>query len=96
MKAAFHIVILLTALGICFQCAAAVPQGPIVLQCCENFKTTIIPNGRLKSYVKASWCSTPAVIFTNKQNMKICTKASEEWVKNAVKYLDRKQKGGSN
>ncbi|XP_072135187.1 C-C motif chemokine 7-like [Mobula birostris] len=90
MKAAFYTVVLLTALAICSQRAAAAPDGSITMGCCERFKVTCIPYSRLKSYEKALFCPTPAIIFSNRRNMKICAKASEQWVKAAVKYLDRK------
>ncbi|XP_032891846.1 C-C motif chemokine 17-like [Amblyraja radiata] len=93
MKTALCVVALVGALVICsFQNVAAAPLGSIFPECCETFKTTHIPHGRLKSYMAAPWCSTPAVIFVNRRDMKICTKAGEGWVKAAMKYLDRKHK----
>ncbi|XP_072135189.1 eotaxin-like [Mobula birostris] len=95
MKAALCVVPILAALWICcFKQAAPAPAAIITLECCETFKTTPIPHRRLKSYKEAPLCPTPAVIFTNRKNMKICTMASAEWVKAAVKYLDRKHQGG--
>ncbi|XP_041046908.1 C-C motif chemokine 5-like [Carcharodon carcharias] len=80
----------LGALGLCLiQDAAASPVGPVIFECCENFKPTRIPHKRLLSYTKTIGCSTPAVVFTNKRNMRICTKASEEWVQTAVTFLEK-------
>ncbi|XP_078257853.1 eotaxin-like [Rhinoraja longicauda] len=93
MKAALCVVALVGALVICtFQNVAAAPPGSITLECCETFKTTPIRHRRLKSYRAAPWCSTPTVIFVNRRNMKICTRAGERWVKVAMNYLDRKNK----
>ncbi|XP_059849409.1 eotaxin-like [Hypanus sabinus] len=95
MKAALCVVAMLAALWICcFKQAAPAPASIITLECCERFRTTPIPRKRLKSYTEALLCPTPAVIFTNKRNMKICTRAKEEWVKESVEYLDRKHQGG--
>ncbi|XP_032891845.1 eotaxin-like [Amblyraja radiata] len=95
MKTALCVVALVGALVICsFQNVAAAPLGSIIPECCETFKTTPIRHWRLKSYEATPWCSTAAVIFVNRRNMKICTRAGERWVKAAMKYLDRKHKKG--
>ncbi|XP_069769374.1 C-C motif chemokine 7-like [Narcine bancroftii] len=95
MKTALCVLTLLGALLICgFPLTAAAPAGTIRLECCESFKTSPIPRWRLKGYKESPLCSIPAVIFTNRRNMRICTKAGDKWVKAAVKYLDRKHKRG--
>uniref|UniRef100_UPI00398F719B eotaxin-like n=1 Tax=Pristiophorus japonicus TaxID=55135 RepID=UPI00398F719B len=67
-------------------------SGIKTFQCCERLKATHIPHNRLANYRNTIGCSTPAIIFTNKRNMTICTKASEEWVQSAVRYLERRRK----
>ncbi|XP_038663120.1 C-C motif chemokine 5-like [Scyliorhinus canicula] len=83
----------LGTLVICLiQDVAASPAGTVTLECCEHFKPTPIIHKRLVSYKETIGCSTPAVVFTNRQNMKICAKASEKWVQAAVRFLERRLK----
>ncbi|XP_067906119.1 C-C motif chemokine 16-like [Heterodontus francisci] len=90
MKTALCVAAVLGTLVICsIQDAAAAPAGAVTIECCEKFKTTRIPHKRLASYKKTIGCSTPTVIFANKRNMTICTKATEEWVKIAVAFLEK-------
>uniref|UniRef100_UPI00398EAC7E C-C motif chemokine 13-like n=1 Tax=Pristiophorus japonicus TaxID=55135 RepID=UPI00398EAC7E len=93
MKTALCVSAVLGVLLTCsIQDVAPAPAGTIIFQCCERFKATPIPHNRLANYRNTIGCSTPAIIFTNKRNMTICTKASEEWVKTAVRYLERRRK----
>ncbi|XP_043563346.1 C-C motif chemokine 5-like [Chiloscyllium plagiosum] len=80
------------ALAICLiqDGVAAAPAGSVTVDCCENFKTTRIPHKRLVSFTRTVGCSTPSIIFTNRRKMRICTRASEKWVQDAVAFLEKK------
>ncbi|XP_048402184.1 eotaxin-like [Stegostoma tigrinum] len=84
--------VVLGALAICSiqDGVSAAPASSVTIDCCENFKTTRIPHKRLVSFTKTVGCSTPSIIFTNRRKMRICTRASEKWVQNAVAYLEEK------
>uniref|UniRef100_A0A8D1Q372 C-C motif chemokine n=1 Tax=Sus scrofa TaxID=9823 RepID=A0A8D1Q372_PIG len=62
--------------------------------CCFNVTRKKIPIQRLQSYqrVTANKCPQNAVIFSTRQAKKICADAQENWVQNAMKYLDQKSK----
>ncbi|XP_038662046.1 eotaxin-like [Scyliorhinus canicula] len=83
----------LGTLVICLiQDVAASPAGTVTLECCEHFKPTPIIHKRLVSYKETIGCSTPAVVFTNRRNKKICAKASEKWVQAAVRFLNNEER----
>ncbi|XP_078066440.1 C-C motif chemokine 5-like [Mustelus asterias] len=71
------------------QDVAASPAGTVTIECCENFKSTPIVHKRLVSYKKTIGCSIPAIVFTNRRNMRICAKANEKWVQTAVRFLEK-------
>ncbi|XP_078066436.1 eotaxin-like isoform X2 [Mustelus asterias] len=86
MKCYLHIGLLLTMIWIKVSDRAA---GTVTIECCENFKPTPIVHKRLVSYKKTIGCSIPAIVFTNRRNMRICAKANEKWVQTAVRFLEK-------
>ncbi|XP_032473053.1 eotaxin-like [Phocoena sinus] len=82
--------LLLTAAVFSTQVLAQPASVPTV--CCFNVARRKIPIQRLQSYrrITNSRCPQKAVIFSTKQDKKICVAPQEKWVQDAMKYLDQK------
>ncbi|XP_055475805.1 C-C motif chemokine 7-like [Psammomys obesus] len=70
----------------------AQPDGIVPPTCCYVAKKQKLPMKNLKSYIKitSSRCPWEAVIFRTKKGMEVCTEAQQDWVQEAMKYLDKK------
>ncbi|XP_005077025.1 C-C motif chemokine 7 [Mesocricetus auratus] len=66
--------------------------GGISSPTCCYVKKPKIPKKYLESYkrITSSHCPWEAVIFKTKRGVEICTEAHQQWVQDAMKYLDMK------
>ncbi|XP_059125557.1 C-C motif chemokine 7-like [Peromyscus eremicus] len=69
----------------------AQPDGINSSTCCY-VKKRKIPTKNLESYKKitSSHCPWEAVIFKTKKGIEVCAEAQQQWVQDAMKYLDQK------
>ncbi|XP_065753804.1 eotaxin-like isoform X1 [Phocoena phocoena] len=84
--------LLLTAAVFSTQVLAQPDSASVPTVCCFNMARRKIPIQRLQSYrrITNSRCPQKAVIFSTKQDKKICVAPQEKWVQDAMKYLDQK------
>ncbi|XP_065497326.1 C-C motif chemokine 17 [Caloenas nicobarica] len=82
--------LMLTVLLTLSLCCDAIPSSPV--ECCYDHRNSPLPLVKLKGFYKTPLeCPVPAIVFEVRNKTMICAHPETDWVKKAVKYLEKKK-----
>ncbi|PKK19406.1 C-C motif chemokine 17 [Columba livia] len=82
--------LVLTALLTLSLCCDAAPSSPS--ECCYDYRNSRLPLAKLKGYyIAPPECFDPAIVFVVGNGTMVCAHPETDWVKKAVKYLEKKK-----
>ncbi|KAJ8414851.1 hypothetical protein AAFF_G00023740 [Aldrovandia affinis] len=77
----------------CLYCWSSPSQGELAIDCCLKVSRTPIPQRIVKGYevqTRGQGCDIEAVVFTTKQNLKLCAPTDPGWVKELMASVNAK------
>ncbi|OPJ78038.1 C-C motif chemokine 5-like [Patagioenas fasciata] len=85
-RTALVVTVLLT-LSLCCDAALSSPS-----ECCYDYRNSRLPLVKLKGYyIAPPECFNPAIVFVVGNGITVCAHPEADWVKKAIRYLEKKK-----